>query len=125
MTPNMDIIFIKQLKLDTIIGIHDWEREKQQPIILDIEIGYSIKSAVQSDQIENCIDYSRVCERLKQLAQNHQYQLVESFAEASSHIILQEFMAHWVRIKLSKPNAINEASGVGIIIERERHKTKE
>ncbi|WP_198263891.1 dihydroneopterin aldolase [sulfur-oxidizing endosymbiont of Gigantopelta aegis] len=114
----MDIVFIKQLKLDTIIGIHDWEREQTQPIILDIEIGCSIKDAAQSDHIEHCIDYFNVCERMKQLAKEHSYQLVESFVEEVSRIILQEFMAQWVRVKLNKPIAVNEASGVGVIIER-------
>ena len=120
MNPGMDIVFINQLKLETIIGIHDWERENQQPIILDIDIGCSIKSAAQSDQIEHCIDYFSVCERMKELAETHQYQLVESFAEEVSRIILQEFMAQWVRVKLNKPAAVIEASGVGVMIERRR-----
>ena len=115
----MDIIFIKQLRLNTIIGIHDWEREHEQAIILDIEMGCSIKSAVNSDNIEDCIDYFSVCERMKNLAKNHPYQLVESFVEEVSRIILVEFKARWVRIKLNKPDAVDEANGVGVIIERQ------
>ncbi len=114
----MDKIFINQLQLETVIGIHDWEREKKQTIILDIEIACSIEHAVKSDQIKDCIDYFSVCERLKKLAYSHNYQLVESFSEEVSRIILQEFSAPWVKIKLSKPDAVNEAKGVGIIIER-------
>lgn len=114
----MDKIFINQLQLETVIGIHDWEREQKQAIILDIEIACSIAQAVKSDQIKDCIDYFSVCERLKKLADQHHYQLVESFAEEASRIILQEFSAPWVKIKLSKPDAVNEAKGVGIIIER-------
>ena len=114
----MDKIFINQLQLETVIGIHDWEREKKQVIILDIEIACSTAQAVKSDQIEDCIDYFSVCEQLKKLAYSHNYQLVESFAEEVSRIILQEFSAPWVQIKLSKPDAVNEAKGVGIIIER-------
>lgn len=114
----MDIVFINQLKLNTIIGIHGWEREKEQPIMLDIEIGCSIKSAANSDNIDDCIDYFSVCERMKTLAKTHQYQLVESFVEEVSRIILKEFMAQWVRVKLNKPDAVNEANGVGVLIER-------
>ncbi len=116
---SMDIIFIKQLKLNTIIGIHAWERKQKQAIILDIEIGYSIKPATQSDHIKDSIDYFAVCERMKELAKNHPYQLVESFAEEVCHIIITEFMAKQVRIKLNKPNAVDEADSVGIIIQRE------
>ncbi len=118
MNPDMDIVFIEELKLETIIGIHDWEREKKQPISLNIDIGCSIKSAAKSDKIEHCIDYFKVCESLKKLAEVHQYQLVESFVEEVSRIILEEYMAPWVRVKLNKPEAVNEASGVGVIIER-------
>jgi 7,8-dihydroneopterin aldolase/epimerase/oxygenase len=114
----MDIIFINQLELKTIIGIHEWERKKAQSIFLDIEIGCSIAQAVQSDKIEDCIDYFNVCERMKKLASCHQFHLVESFIEEVSRIILEEFMAQQVKIKLSKPEAVNEADGVGVIIER-------
>ncbi len=114
----MDIIFIEQLKLNTIIGIHHWEREQEQPVILDIEIGYSTKSAAQSDQIKDSINYFSVCERMKELAKNHSYQLVESFAEEVSRIIIKEFMAEQVQVKLSKPNAVGEADAVGVIIQR-------
>ena len=55
---------------------------------------------------------------MKTLAKEHHYQLVESFVEEVSRIILEDFMAQWVRIKLNKPDAVDEASGVGVIIER-------
>ena len=119
----MDKIFINQLQLQTIIGIHDWERENKQNIILDIEIAYSLSNAAKSDNINDTIDYFSVCERLKTLAENHHYQLVESFAEEVSRIILHEYSASWVKIKLSKPEAVNEAIGVGILIERERRES--
>ena len=118
----VDTIFINQLQLQTIIGIHDWEREKAQTIILDIEIFYNTAAAAQSDNIADCIDYFKVCERLKRLAEEHSYQLVEAFAEEVSRIILQEFSAPGVKIKLSKPEAVQEAQGVGIIIERQSEK---
>lgn len=117
----MDIIFINQLELETVIGIHDWEREKKQPIILDIEIGCSIVTAAKSDHIDDCIDYFNVCERMKELASRHHFQLVESLIEQISQIILYEFGAQWVKIKLSKPNAVQEAQGVGVMIERHRN----
>ena len=118
----VDKVFINQLQLQTIIGIHDWEREQVQTIILDIEIACNTKAAAQSDKIDDCIDYFSVCERLKQLADKHSFQLVESFAEEVSRIILEEFSAPAVTIKLSKPEAVKEAQGVGIIIERQKEK---
>lgn len=121
----MDKIFIDQLKLQTIIGIHDWEREQKQTILLDIEIAYDIKAASYSDKIIDSIDYFTVCERLKTLADHHSYQLVESFAEEISRIILQEFSSPWVKIKITKPEAVPEAKGVGVIIVREQQNKRE
>ncbi len=114
----MDIVFIEQFRLDTIIGIHDWERKQPQAIILDIEIGCCIKKAVQSDHIKDCVDYFEVCERIKQLAERHSFQLVEALIEAISDLILNDFSAQQVKIKLSKPDAIAQAQAVGVIIER-------
>ena len=116
----MDIVFINQLRLNTIIGIHDWEREQEQPVILDIEIGCSIASAAKSDNIKDCIDYFSVCETIKKLAKQHNYQLVESFVEEVARIILEDFNALQVQVKLSKPDAVSEAEGVGIIIKRQQ-----
>ena len=116
----MDIIFINGLRLETVIGIFDWEREQTQPIILDIQIGCSINKASHSDHIGDSIDYFKVAERLKILAQHHTFQLVEAFAEEVSRIILQEFNVQWVQVKLNKPLAVSEAQGVGVIIERSR-----
>lgn len=116
----MDLVFINQLQLNTIIGIHDWERKQPQPVVLDIEIGCSIKKAAQSDQIKDCIDYFEVCERIKKLTDTHTFQLVETLVETISNIILKDFGAQQVKIKLSKPNAVKEAQGVGVIIQRSR-----
>ncbi len=114
----MDIVFIEQLTLNTIIGIHDWEREAKQQIILDIEMDSSIQIAAKSDNIKDCVDYFKVCERMKQLANEHHYLLVEAFIEQACDIILNEFNTSRVRIKLNKPDAIKSANGVGVIIER-------
>lgn len=119
----VDIVFIAGLRLETIIGIFDREREKAQPVILDIEMGYSTRKAAQSDNIKDSIDYFTVSERLKILAQQHTFQLVESFAEEVSRIILHEFNAEWVKVRLNKPLAISEAQGVGVIIERNHART--
>jgi dihydroneopterin aldolase len=116
----MDIIFIEQLKLETIIGIHDWERENRQPIILDIEMACSTALAAKSDEITDCIDYFTVSQRMMELADSHEFKLVESFAEAASQIILNEFGADSVKITLHKPDAVSQASSVGVIIQRSR-----
>ena len=113
----MDIIFIEHLAVNSIIGIHNWEKENPQPLIIDIEIGTSTRKAAQSDNIQDSIDYFAVSERIRQFSDEHQFELLEAFAEAIATILLEEFQAQQVKIKVSKPHAVKDAN-VGVIIER-------
>lgn len=114
----MDIIFLNDLRIETIIGIFDWERETKQTVILDLEMGADIKKAAASDAIEDTLDYKSVAKRVIQYVEESEHQLVETLAERVADIILSEFSVPWVRLKLNKIGAIRGASGVGIIIER-------
>jgi len=114
----MDIIYLKALKIDTIIGIFDWERQIKQTVILDLEMATDIRQAASTDKIEDTLNYKAVAKRLVDFIQNSEFQLVETLAERISEIILTEFSVPWVRLQLNKPGAIRGARDVGIIIER-------
>jgi dihydroneopterin aldolase len=115
---NMDIVFIKGLKIDTVIGIYDWERKIRQNIILDIEMSFDIKKAAQTDLIEHTLDYKSVSKRLISFVQEVKYELVEKLAEEICNIILNEFPVKKVHLKLDKGKAVTGADAVGVIIER-------
>lgn len=114
----MDIIFVNDLKIQTIIGIYDWERETKQTISLDLEMASDIRKAAETDDIENTLDYKAVSKRLIGFVESSEYFLVERLAEECAQIILHEFDVPWVRLKLNKGEAVRGASGVGILIER-------
>lgn len=114
----MDIIFLKDLKIETIIGIYDWERETRQTISLDIEMASDIRKAATTDDIENTLNYKAVAKRLISFVEESEFFLVEKLAEECTQIILDEFSVPWVKLKLNKGEAVTGASGVGIIIER-------
>jgi dihydroneopterin aldolase len=115
---NMDIVFIKGLKIDTVIGIYDWERKIRQNIILDIEMSFDIKKAAQTDLIENTLDYKAVSKRLISFVQEAKYELVEKLAQEICNIILNEFPVKKVRLKLDKGKVVTDSDAVGVIIER-------
>jgi len=115
---KMDIIFLSDLKIETIIGIYDWEREIKQTISLDLEMATDIRTAAEHDAIEYTLDYKSVAKRLISFVESSEFQLVETMAEQITQIILNEFNVPWVRLKLSKPGAIRGARDVGILIER-------
>lgn len=114
----MDIIFLRGLEIDTIIGIYDWEREIRQTVILDLEMATDIRKAAVSDDIEHTIDYKAVAKRVIHFVESSEFYLVETLAEKVAGIILEEFSVPWVKLTLNKKGAIRGASDVGIIIER-------
>jgi 7,8-dihydroneopterin aldolase/epimerase/oxygenase len=114
----MDIIFLGGLKIETIIGIYDWERITKQTIILDIEMAYDIQKAAATDDIQYTLDYKTVSKRIVTFVESSQYFLVEKLIEEIATLIRTEFKVNWVKITLNKKGAIRGASDVGIIIER-------
>ncbi|HFE38774.1 MAG TPA: dihydroneopterin aldolase [Gammaproteobacteria bacterium] len=114
----MDIIYLTELKTETIIGIYDWERKTKQTISLNLEMATDIQLAAQHDHIDYTLNYKNVAKRLLQFIEESSFQLIETLAEQITQIILSEFEVPWVRLTLSKPGAIRGAKDVGIIIER-------
>jgi len=114
----MDIIYLKALKTDAIIGIFDWERQIKQTVVLDLEMATDIRKAASTDKIEDTLNYKAVAKRLIDFVQNSEFQLVETLAERITEIVLTEFSVPWVRLQLDKSGAIRGAQGVGVIIER-------
>jgi len=115
---SMDIIFLSDLRIETVIGIFDWERKIKQTVIFDLEMGADIQKAASTDHIDDTLDYKAVAKRVIQFVEESEFQLVETLAEKVAELILNEFNVPWIRLKLNKSGAIRGASGVGIIIER-------
>jgi len=114
----MDIVFIRELRIETVIGIYDWEREIRQPVVFDLEMGADIARAAASDTIETTLDYKAVSKRLIEFVEASEFQLVETLAERCAAIVIQEFGVPWVRLTLNKVGAVSAARDVGVIIER-------
>ncbi|HEB66611.1 MAG TPA: dihydroneopterin aldolase [Gammaproteobacteria bacterium] len=116
----MDIIYLNDLRIDTVIGIFDWERRIRQTVVFDLEMGADIRKAAASDDIADTLNYKAVAKRLIQFVSESEFQLVETLAEKVAAIILDEFDVPWVRVRLNKQGAVRGARDVGVIIERGR-----
>ena len=114
----MDIIFIEGFTGETVIGIHDSELHRPQPLVIDVHAGLLRARACDTDRIADTIDYSEVCARLRRLMIEHRLQLLEALAETIADILIGEFGAAWVRVKVSKPKKMADVSAVGVQIER-------
>lgn len=114
----MDIVFINDLHIDTIIGIFEWEREVRQTVSLNIEMAHDIRKAAETDNIDFALDYKKVSKRLIKFVGESEFMLVETMAEQVADIIQHEFHVPWLRLSVSKPGALRGAQSVGIRIER-------
>jgi dihydroneopterin aldolase len=113
-----DIVFLRDLRIDTVIGIYDWERRMRQTVILDLEMSADVAAAAKTEDIADALNYKAVAKRLIQFVGDSRYQLVETLAERCAEIIRQEFGVRWVRLTLNKKGAVRGASDVGVVIER-------
>ena len=116
--PALDLIFIEGFTGDTVIGIHTSELHVAQPLVIDVHAGVPRPRACDTDRIGDTIDYGVVRERLQRLLREHRLQLLEAFAEAVATILLDEFGARWVRVKVVKPRKFDDVHAVGVQIER-------
>lgn len=116
----MDKIFISDLRIETVIGIYDWERKIRQPVNIDLEMAADIRRAAATDSIEDTLDYKGVAKRLIKFVGESEFQLVETLAERVAEIVIGEFAVPWVRVRLSKPGALRGSRDVGVEIVREQ-----
>ncbi|KQT33252.1 dihydroneopterin aldolase [Methylophilus sp. Leaf414] len=114
----MDTIFLEQVKVQTKLGVPEWERAVPQTVILDIEIGYDFSKACQSDAIEDTIDYGQVVGRIRETLAERSFKLVEALGEHVCQLVLQEFKAQNVKLKVSKPGILPGLKALGVTLYR-------
>lgn len=114
----MDIVYIRDLKINTIIGIYDWEREVRQTVSLSLEMACNITEAARTDNIVHTLNYKAVAKRLIAFIEGSEFLLVETMAEQIATIVRKEFAVPWLKLRLSKPGAVRGAQDVGVIITR-------
>ena len=116
----MDILFLRDFRLDLIIGIYEWERKIPQPVRLDLEIGLPEHKAGETDDVVETIDYGAVAHRVKDSLINRPQPiaLVEAVAEHVAQIVLNEFGAPWVKVSVTKFAIVRGVKELGITIER-------
>jgi dihydroneopterin aldolase len=114
----MDIVYIKDLEVKTVIGVYDWEREIRQPVTVDLDMAHDMRQASASDDVAYVLDYKRVAVRVTDYIEQSRVKLLETLAEEIAALVMREFSVPWVRVKVGKPAALTGARAVGIIIER-------
>jgi dihydroneopterin aldolase len=114
----VDRVFLRDLRIETVIGIFEWERRIRQTVSLDVELVTDVRRAARDDSIDAALNYKQIAKRLVAFVAESKFQLVESLAEAVARIIVKEFSVPWVRVSVAKPGAIEGSREVGVTIER-------
>lgn len=114
----MDIVYIRDLRVETTIGINDFERAIKQHVSIDLEMAADTAKAAQSGAIGDALNYADVAARVESLVRASKDGLVESLAERIAATVMSEFGVPWLRLRLGKPGAVTGAREVGLVIER-------
>ena len=114
----MDKIKIKELQVETVIGIFDCEREVKQLLSIDIELEVNSKKAGKTDNIKDAVDYKSITKRVISLTRKSKSKLIENLAEKIAKTLLTEFKVERINISLNKPGALRGSKSVGITISR-------
>ena len=113
-----DIIYIKDLRVQTIIGIFGWEREVRQEVSIDLEMVFDCKRVAKTDAIEDTIDYKKITKGIIKFVEESEFQLQETLAESIAALVKNEYKVNSLKLRISKPGALRHAEDVGVIIHR-------
>lgn len=114
----MDIIFLRELKIDTLIGVYEWEKRVPQTLQIDLEIALPSSLACQTDNIDDALNYADIVRDIQKALASRHYNLLEALAESIAQILIDDFKAPWVKVSVAKLQAIRGSKMVGISIER-------
>jgi len=117
---SMDKVIIKNLLARGIIGVRDWERKRAQNILISIILYTDTHRASETDDINDCADYSKVTKKVQAHAERAGRFTLEALANDLASLCLQENNVQKVTVRVEKPGAVRFAESVGVEIERSR-----
>jgi FolB domain-containing protein len=120
MKGTMDKVIIKNLLARGIIGVNDWERKRAQNILINITILTDTRRAAETDNLEDCVNYSTLSKKVMAHAESVNRLTVEALANDLARLCLEEKGVHTVIVRVEKPGAVRFAESVGVEIERSR-----
>ena len=98
-----DYVSIRDLGVAAVIGVHPWEREIEQTLLVSVEMAADVRKAAASDDLAGALDYSAVAETIAALLRDGRFRLIETAAERVAGRLLADFPVSWLRLELRKP----------------------
>ena len=113
-------VYIEDLRLRTIVGTNDWEREKEQDIILNISFRYDAGEAAETDSIRAAVDYKALKREIITFVETSSFFMLERLCRDVLALILSKERVLWARVRIDKPHALRYAKSVAVEMERNR-----
>lgn len=114
----MDIVFVKGITAEAVIGVYEWEKHVSQKLTIDVEIGTDFSAAAVSDNLRDAVDYQAVAERVVDICAQSKCLLLEKLITEIADSLWQQFDLQWLRVTLDKGGVVRSAKSVGLIVER-------
>ncbi len=114
------IIKIENLRLRTIIGIYDWEKENRQDLVINVTIDFDGRKAAESDSIDDTLDYKAINKKIISFVETNDFNLLEGVAGGICDIVFEYPVVKWASVKVEKPGALRFADSVSVTEARER-----
>jgi 7,8-dihydroneopterin aldolase/epimerase/oxygenase len=114
----MDTVRIRGLKVEAIVGVHDWERKLPRPVVVDLELATDAARAAKSDALKDALDYSAIAQAVTTFAAASKFQLIETLAQQLAEKLMKDFGIPWLRLELHKPGAVPGTQDISVSIER-------
>jgi len=116
----MDKVIVKDLLARGIIGVNDWERKRAQDILINLTLFTDAKRAGETDNLEDCVNYSTMSKKILARAESAGRLTVEALANDLAKICFEDKGVQKVIVRVEKPGAVRFAGSVGVEIERSR-----
>jgi len=106
------IIKIENLKLRTIVGIYEWEKKTKQDIVINVEIEFDGAKAIETDNIEDTVDYKTITKKIIAMVEGSQFNLIERIAGEAIKIVMENKMVDKAAVRVDKPGALRFTDSV-------------
>jgi dihydroneopterin aldolase len=104
-----DLVSVRDLGVAAVIGVHPWEREIEQTLVVSVDMAADVAKAAASDDLADALDYSAVAETIAAVLRDGKFRLIETAAERVAGRLLADFALSWLRLELRKPIASSPA----------------
>jgi dihydroneopterin aldolase len=120
MKESLDQIAVRSLAVDTVVGVHDWERSAPRRVLVDLDLTCDLSAAARSDDLRDTADYFAIAAAVRDCAAGASFRLIEALAGAIAAVCLADRHVRRVRVTVHKPGAVPQAGDVSVTLERGR-----